>query len=126
MAFEEVTKTPTAIEINNLKRKYTNVCKKFESKKERFLDHIGWEDFEVLSSYDFIELKELYIEKKQLYWQLHALEHPDDKASKVAYDFLNSMSSLESVDWLRQHNLTTHQLIAEIANNPKYLEEVEA
>ena len=67
MAFQEVTKAPTKAEINNLKRQYRKLEKEWDSKKYIFQQAIGAEDFEVLSVNDFLELKELYIQKKKLY-----------------------------------------------------------
>lgn len=124
MAFKEVSKTPLQSEINALKRKYRAICKKYDSMKYRFQDSIGWEDFETLSVQDFIELKELYITKKRLYWKIHELEHPKDDATREAYQFLNSMPHNEQVDFLAGHGLTTHELIREIEKNPNYLDEV--
>ena len=126
MAFKEVTKAPTSSELAKLKREYRAVCKKYDDLKYQFADHIKWEDFEVLNVQDFLELKELYIMKKSLYWKIHALEHPEDKATEEAYRFLNSMSHNDQVDFLMHHDLTTHKLIDEIKRNPNFISEVTA
>jgi len=124
MAFEKVAKAPTQSEINNLKRQHRNLEKKYDDAKYRFIQAVGAEDFEVLSTEDFLELKELYIRKKNLYWKIHELEHPNDHATREAYRFMNSMSHNECNDWLMKHHLTTHRLIDCIRENPKFLEEV--
>lgn len=126
MAFETVDKAPTQIEINNLKRKYETLCKKYEASKYQFLDAVSAEDFEVLSVNAFLELKELYIEKKQLYWKIFQLENPDDKATVEAYRFLNSMDHNTCLDFLARQGLTTHDLIRKIEENPNFLSEVTA
>ena len=126
MAFETVDKAPTQRELNNLKRKYRAICKKYDSKKYIFQDHITWEDFETLSVNDFLELKELYITKKHLYWKIHEIEHPEDTATREAYKYLNRMDHNSCVDFLASQGLTTHELIRKIEENPKFLEEVTA
>ena len=126
MAFKEVTKAPAPSELAKLKREYRALCKKYDDLKYRFQDHIKWEDFEVLNVQDFLKLKELYIMKKSLYWKIHALEHPEDKATEEAYRFLNSMSHNDQVDFLMHHDLTTHKLIDAIKRNPNFISEVTA
>ena len=126
MAFQEVTKAPSKAEIGKLKRQYRTICKKYESKKYQFQDAIGAEDFEVISVQDFLELKELYIQKKKLHWKIHELEHPEDNATREAYRFLNSMSHNDQFDFLMKHELTTHSLIDAIRENPNFLDEVTA
>ena len=126
MAFKEVTKAPTPSELNQLKREYKAQCKKYDSLKYKFQDHILWEDFEVLKTDDFLELKEAYIIKKQLYWKIHQLEHPEDHATEEAYRFLNSMSHNDQVDFLMNHQLSTHTLIEAIKKNPNFIKEVTA
>ena len=126
MAFKEVTKAHTQSEINNLKRQYRTLEKQWDSKKYIFSQAIGEEDFEVLSVQDFLELKELYIQKKRLYWKIHELEHPDDEATRKAYRFLNSMGHNDQFDFLMKNHLTTHKLIEEIKKNPNFIEEVTA
>ena len=126
MAFKEVTKAPAPSELAKLKREYRALCKKYDDLKYQFQDHIKWDDFEVLGLDDFLKLKELYILKKQLHWKIHAMEHPNDKATEKAYRFLNSMSHNEQVDFLMHHDLTTHKLIDAIKKNPNFIEEVTA
>ena len=126
MAFEKVSKAPSQTEINNLKRRYRALKKEWDSAKYVFSQAIGAEDFELLSVDDFLELKELYITKKKLYWKIHELEHPEDTATREAYRFLNSMGHNDQVDFLVKHHLTTHKLIAEIKKNPNFIEEVTA
>lgn len=124
MSFQEVTKTPTVSEINNLKREHKRLTKKYESLKYQFTDAINWDDFETLNVQDFLELKELYIKTKKLYWKIHTLEHPEDNATREAYSFLNRMSHNDQNDFLMKHHLTTHQLIDAIKENPNFLSEV--
>ena len=126
MTFEEVTKAPSSSELNELKRRYNAVKRKYENLKYQFQDHIYWDDFEVLKIDDFLKLKELYLEKKQLYWEIHQLEHPEDKATEEAYRFLNTMSHNEQMDFLMAHHMTTHELIQQIKDNPNFLSEVTA
>ena len=126
MAFKEVTKTPNQSEINQLKRQYKTASKKFEDAKYRFKDSINWDDFETLSVSDFLQLKELYITQKKLYWKIHQLEHPEDKATKAAYDYLNSLDHNAQIDFLASNGLTTHKLIQEIERNPNFIKEVTA
>lgn len=126
MAFEKVAKAPSQREINNLKRRYRALEKKWDSAKYRFSQAIGAEDFEVLTVEDFLELKELYVTKKTLYWKIYKLEHPNDTATVEAYRFLNSMDHNTCLDWLTHQGLTTHELIREIEKNPNFLEEVTA
>lgn len=126
MAFKEVTKAPTQREITTLERKHRKLQEKYDSLKYQFLEAVGAEDFEVLSVQDFLELKELYIEKKLLYWKIHELKHPEDTATREAYRFLNSMGHNDQFDFLMKHHMTTHRLIDKIRENPKFLEEVTA
>ena len=126
MAFTEVTKAPTSAELSQLKRKYRSLCKKYDKLKYQFLDAIGAEDFEVLNTDDFLELKETYILKKNLYWKIHRLENPEDKATEKAYRFLNSMGHNDQFDFLMKHGLTTHDLIHKLEENPNFLSEVTA
>ena len=120
MSFQEVQS------IEDMKTEYRRLVRKYDSLRSNLIEKLTFDDLEQLQLYDFFELKETYNQKKTLYWKIHALEHPNDTASKIAYDFLNSMTSRESVHWLQAHGLTTHQLIAEISNNPNFLTEVEA
>lgn len=124
MSFTEVTKTPTKAELHQLKSEYKRLCRKYDELKYKYLDSITAEDFEVLHVDDFLELKETYILKKNLYWKIHSIEHPEDTASEKAYRFLNSMNHNDSNDFLMKHDLTTHSLIAEIKKNPNFIEEV--
>lgn len=126
MAFKEVGKAPTKMEIHNLKREYRKLEREWDSVKYQFSQAIGAEDFEVLSVEDFLKVKELYIRKKRLYWQIHELEHPEDSATREAYRFLNSMNHNDQFDFLAKHGLTTHKLIDAIRENPDYLKEVTA
>ena len=126
MAFEEVTKAPTQMEINNLKREYRKLEKQWDSVKYQFTQAIGAEDFEVLSVEDFLKVKELYIQKKRLFWKIHELEHPEDTATREAYMFLNRMSHNDQFDFLMKHHLTTRRLIDAIRENPNFLKEVTA
>lgn len=126
MAFKEVTKAPTSAELNQLKSEYRRLCRKYDELKFRYLDSIGAEDFEVLTVDDFLELKEVYILKKNLYWKIHNIENPNDTASEKAYRFLNSMNHNDSNDFLMRHGLTTHDLIHKLEENPNFLEEVTA
>lgn len=126
MALQEVPKAPSQREISQLKREYRRLEKKYDSLKYQFLDAVGAEDFEVLSVQQFLELKELYIQKKRLYWKIHELEHPDDTATREAYRFLNSMGHNDQFDFLMKHHMTTHRLIDAIRENPNFLDEVKA
>lgn len=126
MALEEVTKAPTLREISNLKRRLRKLEKEYDDLKYQFKEHINMEDFEILSVDDFLKLKELYMLKKQLAWEIYELENPDDKATPAAYRFLNRMSHNDQVDFLMKNDLTTHRLIEAIRENPKFLEEVTA
>ena len=126
MAFTEISKAPTSAELNQLKNEYRRLSRKYDDLKYRYLDSIGAEDFEVLSVDDFLELKETYILKKNLYWKIHNLENPEDAASEKAYRFLNSMNHKDSNDFLMRHGLTTHDLIHKLEENPNFLEEVTA
>lgn len=126
MALSEVKKAPSPSEINNLKRRLRKLEQKYDDLKYQFKDHIDKEDFEVINVDDFLELKELYILKKQLYWKIHALENPNDTATPEAYKFLNSMSWNEQIDFLTKHGMTTHDLIHAIEENPNFLDEVTA
>lgn len=126
MAFTEVTKAPTSAELNQLKSEYRRLSRKYDDLKYQYLDSIGAEDFEVLSVDDFLELKEVYILKKNLYWKIHNIENPNDTASEKAYRFLNSMSHNDQVDFLMKNDLTTHKLIDEIKKNPNFISEVTA
>ena len=125
MAFEEVTKKPTN-KLGSLKRQYRKLEKKFYDAKYRFTQAIGFEDFETLSINDFLELKELYIQKKKLYWKIYSLEHPEDTATVKAYQYLNTLDHNEKIDFLTEIGLTTHELIDEINKNPNFIEEVTA
>ena len=124
MTFEKIAKAPTSAEINNLKRKQRRLEKQYEDSKYHFMDLIEHDDISKISTDDFLSLKELEIEQRQLYWKIHELEHPEDTATREAYRFLNSMPSSESVDFLIQESLTTHELIEKIRENPDYLKEV--
>ena len=126
MALQEVPKAPSQREISQLKREYRRLEKKYDSLKYQFLDAVGAEDFAVLSVQQFLELKELYIQKKRLYWKIHELEHPDDTATREAYRFLNSMGHNDQFDFLMKHHMTTHRLIDAIRENPNFLDEVKA
>lgn len=126
MAFAEVNKAPTQREIGNLKRKYRAICKKWDSKKYQFSQAISWDDFENLSVTDFLELKELYIEKKKLYWKIYQLEHPEDTATVKAYEYLDRLDHNRKIDFLTEIGLTTHELINELEKNPNFIEEVTA
>lgn len=126
MAFKEVAKQPTQSEINALKRQYRAICKKYDSAKYQFSQGISWEDFETLNVNDFLELKELYITKKRLYWKIYSLEHPEDTATVEAYRYLNSLNHNDCVDFLRKIGKTTHEFIHEIEKNPNYIAEVTA
>ena len=126
MALQEVPKAPSQREISQLKREYRRLEKKYDSLKYQFLDAVGAEDFEVLSVQQFLELKELYTQKKRLYWKIHELEHPDDTATREAYRFLNSMGHNDQFDFLMKHHMTTHRLIDAIRENPNFLDEVKA
>ena len=120
MSFTEVQS------IEDMKTEYRRLSRKYDSMKYQYLDSIGAEDFEVLGVNDFLELKELYIQKKKLYWKIHELEHPKDTATREAYRFLNTMSHNEQNDFLMKHHLTTHRLIDAIRENPNFLNEVTA
>lgn len=126
MALKEVVKAPTQREISILERKHSKLQKKYDSLKYQFLEAVGAEDFEILSVQDFLELKELYIEKKKLYWKIHELKHPEDTATREAYRFLNSMGHNDQFDFLMKHHMTTHRLIDAIRENPNFLDEVTA
>lgn len=126
MAFEEVGKAPTKMELANLKREYKRLCRKWDESKYQFSEAIGWEDFEVLSVNDFLELKELYIQKKKLYWKIYSMEHPEDTATVEAYKYLNSLDHNECMDFLTRIGKTTHEFIQELKENPNYLAEVTA
>jgi len=126
MAFKEVNKTARASEIRQLKSQHKALQKKYDSLKYRFLEAIKFEDFEVLSLDDYLELKELYILKKQLFWKIHQLENPEDTATEEAYRFLNTMSHNDQIDFLRDNGLTTHELIRRIEKNPNFISEVTA
>ena len=126
MTFEKIAKAPTSAEINNLKRKQRRLEKEYEDTKYHFMDLIEHDDISKISTDDFLSLKELEIEQRQLYWKIHEIEHPEDTATREAYRFLNSMTSSESVDFLIQESLTTHELIEKIRENPNFLEEVTA
>ena len=126
MAFKEVTKAPTQREISNLKRRYRKLNEKYNQLRADFSYHINCEDFELINVNMFLELKELYIEKKHLYWEIYALENPNDTATPKAYQFLNSLSFDEKTEFLETHGLTTHGLIDMLKNNPNFLEEVTA
>ncbi|MBR4271155.1 MAG: hypothetical protein IKQ31_05750 [Clostridia bacterium] len=126
MAFKEVVKAPSQREIANLESNYRAICKKYDSAKYQFIDAVSSEDFEVLPVTAYLELKELYIQKKKLYWKIHELKHPEDTATREAYRFLNSMDHNTCLDFLARQGLTTHDLIREIEKNPNYLDEVTA
>ena len=126
MAFKEVTKSPLQSEINNLKRKLRKIEKDYDALRYQFKDHIDKEDFEVLSVDDFLKLKELYMLRKTLAWQIYELENPEDAATPAAYRFLNSMSHNDQLDFLMKHGLTTHRLIDKLRENPNFIEEVTA
>lgn len=126
MAFKEVTKAPLQSEINNLKRKLRKIEKDYDALRYQFKDHIDKEDFEVLSVDDFLKLKELYMLRKTLAWQIYELENPEDAATPAAYRFLNSMSHNDQLDFLMKHGLTTHRLIDKLRENPNFIEEVTA
>lgn len=119
--FTEVLKRKPIYE---LKKDYKKVSKKYQETKDRIIKLIDWDDCDVISSYDLTELKELHSQKHKLYWDIYHLEHPNDIATKKAYDFLEELGTLESLKWLQNHNLTTHKLIVEISNNPNFLEEI--
>lgn len=123
MAFESVKKAPTQRELLNMRSNYRKLDKKYSELRANLIDNIIWDNMEQLSSYDLIELKEVYNQKKKLFWEIEAAENPNAAASKMAYDFLNSMTHEESLNWLQSHHLTTHQLIAKLIENPSYLEE---
>ena len=126
MAFKEVTKAPLQSEINNLKRKLRKIEKDYDALRYQFKDHIDKEDFEVLSVDDFLKLKELYMLRKTLAWQIYELENPEDAATPAAYRFLNSVSHNDQLDFLMKHGLTTHRLIDKLRENPNFIEEVTA
>lgn len=126
MALKEVTKTPTLREIGNLKRRLRKLEKEYDDLRYQFKDHIDKEDFEVLTVDDFLRLKELYMLTKTLTWKIYKLENPNDPATPAAYRFLNSMSHNDQMDFLREHDLTTHRLIDAIRENPNFLDEVTA
>ena len=123
MSFQEVEKeTP----IWELKSEYKRISRKYEEAKHRMIKLIQFDDISQLSSYDMIELKELYNTKTRLFWDIHMRENPDDHATKEAYAFLRTMTSIEAAEWLVERNLTTHRLAEEIAANPNFLNEVKA
>ena len=124
MAFEEVTKTPTTSQLGSLKREYRKLEKEWDSVKYQFVQAITEEDFEVLSVEDFLRVKELYIRKKRLYWKIYELEHPEDTATREAYQFLNTMDHNSQFDFLMEHGLTTHRFIDAIRENPNFIKEV--
>ena len=126
MALQEINKAPSASEISRLEREYRRLEREYDSLKYQFLDAVGAEDFEVLSVNDFLELKEVYIMKKRLYWKIHELKHPEDTATREAYRFLNGMNHNDQVDFLMKNHLTTHDLIEAIRENPNFLSEVTA
>lgn len=124
MAFKEVTKTPNRSEINQLKREYKALQKKYDNLKYQFQDALRANDFKSMSVDKFLELKELHIEKKQLYWKIYSLENPEDTATPKAYQFLNTMPMTKQLDFLANNGLTTHKLIQELEKNPNFLDEV--
>ena len=121
MAFEEI-KDPT-LELMRLKKQYRALENRYGKLKAQFLHDISWENFETMPDDSFTLLKDAYMEKKKVYWEIYELENPHGQACKAAYDFLNSMTAAESISWLQEHNLTTHQLIAKIEENPNFLSE---
>lgn len=110
--------------LEDMKTRYRALSRKYDALKYKFIDHISWEDFEILTTDDFLELKETYLLKKNLYWEIHKQEKPGDHASEQAYRFLNSMPHNEQVDFLMKHELTTHELINKINENPNFIKEV--
>ena len=126
MALKEVTKAPTRAQINELKREYKSLCKKYDDKKYQFRSSLNANDFNSLSIEAFLELKELHIRTKKLYWKIHELEHPEDHATREAYKFLDTMTEDGKIDWLVSHHLSTIDLIDEIKKNPNFITEVTA
>ena len=126
MAFNEVAKTPTLREIGNLKRRLRKLEKEYESKKYQFSQAVSWDDLNHTSIDDYLELKELLIEKDKLEEQIYQLENPNDTATVKAYQYLNRLDHNEKIDFLTSIGKTTHELIEEIEKNPKFLEEVTA
>ena len=126
MAWEKVDKAPTPQELSRMKRQYRKLTDKYDKLKEEFTYHVCCEDFDMISNGDFFEVKELYLETRRLYWDIYKLEHPEDKATVAAYEFLNSLSFDDKVDFLQEHHLTTHMLIEKLNENPNYIKEVTA
>lgn len=125
MTLKPVMKTPINSELSKLKREYKLLDKKFTDLKYRFMDSIQHSDFEVLNVDAFLELKEAYMLRKQLYWKIYRLENPDDTATEKAYRFLNSMHHNDQIDFLMEHKLTTTQLVYALQENPNFLDELE-
>lgn len=126
MALKEVTKAPTRAQINELKREYKALCKKYDDAKYQFRSSLNANDFNSLSIEAFLELKEMHILTKKLYWRIYRLENPDDHATVEAYQFLDSMTEQGKIDWLVSHHLSTIDLIDEIRKNPNFIAEVTA
>ena len=126
MSFTEVTKALAPSEVADLKYKYRELTREYDELKADFLYHVSCEDFELISADDFLKLKEAYTAKKKAYWKLFSAENPRDTATVKAYEFLNSLSFDEKVDFLQKHDLTTVTLIDELNRNPNFLEEVTA
>ena len=126
MSFTEVQKTSSLSEISNLKYKYRELSKEYDELKADFLYHVSCEDFELLSAQDFLKLKEAYTAKKKAYWKLFQAENPEDDATVKAYRFLNSLTFDEKIEFLQKNDLTTVSLIAELEQNPNFIEEVTA
>ena len=124
MSFTEVTKALAPSEVADLKYKYRELTREYDELKADFLYHVSCEDFELISVDDFLKLKEAYTAKKKAYWKLFSAENPRDTATVKAYEFLNSLSFDEKVDFLQKHDLTTVTLIDELNRNPDFLEEV--
>ena len=126
MAFKEVTKAPTPMEIGNLKRKLRKLEKEYDAKKYQFSQAVSWDDINHTSIDDYLELKELLIEKDKLEEKIYQLENPKDTATVKAYQYLNRLDHNGKIDFLTSIGKTTHELIEEIKKNPHYIEEVTA
>lgn len=133
----------TTISLEQLKDQYYKANRSFERHQNKLAKELGWstfyeirpvdltpEDLEKISAEEVEKLAELYTAKRELYWSIHEREAAlcgnmkYHNACKKAYDFIDGFPVLEANNILKEHGLSTFGLIAELEENPNFLEEV--
>ena len=60
--------------LDAMRKEYEVISKEFTELKNRLLELIEYEDFDILNSYDVIQLKDLNQEKSVLFWKIKCAE----------------------------------------------------